>query len=63
MKKGTVHMGSAHRTARLARPGGPAPLGISACDRRNRGGGIPFDAGGLQDKSGRPVAGGEAACE
>jgi hypothetical protein len=56
MKKGIVHLGSAHSMARPARPSGPAPLGVSAHDRRNRGGGIPFDAGGLPAKSGRPVA-------
>jgi hypothetical protein len=50
MKKCTVHLGSAHITAR------PAPLVVLACDRRNRGGGIPFDAGGLLAKSDRPTA-------
>jgi hypothetical protein len=55
MKKDTVHLGSAHTTAGPARPSGPAPLGISARYRRNRGGGIPFDAGGLPAKSGRPA--------
>jgi hypothetical protein len=49
-------LGSAHSTARPARPSGLAPLGVSAHDRRNRGGGIPFDAGGLLAKSGRPTA-------
>jgi hypothetical protein len=38
MKKGTVHLGSAHTTARPARPSGPAPLGISARVGWNRGG-------------------------
>jgi hypothetical protein len=56
MKKGTVHLGSAHSTARPARPSGPTPLGISVRGRRNTGGGIPFDAGGLPAKFGRPVA-------
>jgi hypothetical protein len=49
-------LGSAHSTAWPARPSGPAPLGVSAHDQRNRGGGIPFDAGGLPAKSGRPTA-------
>jgi hypothetical protein len=40
MKKGIVHLGSAHSTTRPARPSGPAPLGVLACDRRNRGGGL-----------------------
>jgi hypothetical protein len=40
MKKGTVHLGSAHGMARPAWPSGPAPLGILARDRRNRGGGL-----------------------
>jgi hypothetical protein len=56
MKMGIVHLGSAHNTARLARPSGPAPLGISARDRRNRGGGIPFDDGRQPAKSGRAAA-------
>jgi hypothetical protein len=55
MKKDTVHLGSAHTTAGPARPSSPAPLGISARYRRNRGGGIPFDAGGLPAESGRPA--------
>jgi hypothetical protein len=38
MKKGTVHLGSAHSRVRPARPSDPAPLGVSAHDRRNRGG-------------------------
>jgi hypothetical protein len=56
MKKGTVHVGSAHRTARPARTSDPAPLGISARDQRNKGGGIPFNADGLPAKFGRPAA-------
>jgi hypothetical protein len=33
-----VHLCSAHSGARPARPSGPAPLGVLAHDRRNRGG-------------------------
>jgi hypothetical protein len=50
-----MHLGFAHNTARPARPSGLAALGISAHDRRNRGGGIPFNSGGLPAKSDRSM--------
>jgi hypothetical protein len=58
MKKGTPHLGSAHSTARPARPSGPAPLGISARDRRNKGRGSGL---GVTPVDGDPDLGRRAA--